>query len=141
MMSSRQFAVGSRQPETIGLRREFLSTVAAGVALGGGFLLLSAAAAASVPKYGPSWKDTAKTDAKTLVQVMETWKLNQPTPSVCPSLERLKDDSALKRDQNLNDPWGREYLVFCSDDEFGVASVGPDGIYGTEDDIRAGLVP
>lgn len=104
-------------------------------------LIAGGVAIYAIPKYQQAQKDTAKTDAKTLVQVVETWKLNHPGSGDCPTFEALKNDKALKPDQNTNDPWGHAYKIVCTGEEYGVTSAGPDGKEGSEDDIWAGTKP
>lgn len=97
---------------------------------------------ADPPVYKQAAADTAKTDCKTLVQVVETWKLNHPGPlTKCPTTDDLKNDKALKSDQNVSDPWGTAYKIVCTGDEFGVASAGPDRQWESADDIWAGTKP
>jgi hypothetical protein len=38
--------------------------------------------------------------------------------------------------RDLVDPWGRRIVYWCSEDDSSVTSAGPDGEFGTEDDIR-----
>lgn len=105
-------------------------------------LIAGGVAIYAIPKFQQAQKDTAKTDCKTLISVVEAWKLNHPgTGGECPTVEVLKNDKALKGDQNTNDPWGKPYRIFCQGDEFGVISGGPDGKEGSEDDIWAGAKP
>lgn len=105
-------------------------------------LIAGGVAIYAVPKFQQAQKDTAKTDTKTLVQVVDTYKLNHPgSGAECPTIEALKADKALKPDQNTNDPWGKPYRIVCSGDLYGVVSSGPDGKEGNEDDIWAGEKP
>jgi len=105
-------------------------------------LIAGGVAIFAIPKFQQAQKDTAKTDCKTLVQVVETWKLNHPGATTeCPTVEALKNDKALKSDQNTNDPWGKPYRITCSGEDFGASSAGPDGKEGSEDDIWAGAKP
>lgn len=105
-------------------------------------LIAGGVAVFAIPKFQQAQKDTAKTDAKTLVQVVETWKLNHPgSGGDCPTIESLKADKALRPDQNTNDPWGSPYRIVCSGEEFGVMSLGPDKKEGSEDDVWAGTRP
>jgi general secretion pathway protein G len=104
-------------------------------------LIAGGVAIYAIPKYQQAQKDTAKTDAKTLVQVVETWKLDHPQQTDCPTIEVLKNDKAIKPDQNTNDPWGKPYKIVCQGNEYGVTSAGPDGKEGSEDDIWAGVKP
>jgi general secretion pathway protein G len=104
-------------------------------------LIAGGVAIYAIPKYQQAQKDTAKTDAKTLVQVVETWKLDHPAQTDCPTIETLKNDKAMKADQNSNDPWGKPYKIVCQGNEYGVTSAGPDGKEGSEDDVWAGVKP
>ena len=105
-------------------------------------LIAGGVAIFAIPKFQQAQKDTAKTDCKTLVQVVEAWKLNHPGATAeCPTVEALKNDKALKADQNTNDPWGKPYRIVCQGEEFGAISGGPDGKEGNEDDIFAGAKP
>ena len=94
----------------------------------------------AIPKFQQAQKDTAKTDARTLQQAVETWKLTHPSASSdCPKIEDLKSDRTLKADQNTNDPWGKPYRIVCANGDFGVVSSGPDGKESTDDDISVGI--
>ncbi len=105
-------------------------------------LIAGGVAIYAIPKYQQAQKDAAKTDTKTLVSVVELYKQNHiGSGSACPTLEDLKNDKALRSDQNTNDPWGKPYKIVCTGDDFGVMSPGPDGKEGSEDDIWAGTKP
>lgn len=104
-------------------------------------LIAGGVAIFAIPKFQQAQKDQAKTDAKTLVSVLEAWKLNAPGVTDCPTIEKLKADKALKADQKTEDPWGKPYKIVCVDQDFGVVSSGPDGKEGSEDDIWAGAKP
>lgn len=122
--------------------RDVAFAIGAGVVLGLG--ALAAPAVANAGSYREPPQPIARTDAKTLVQVVDTWRVNDYAKrgAQCPSIELLKYDGALKADQNTNDPWGMPYIVFCPhDDDVTVMSAGPDRRYGTADDITAGAAP
>lgn len=104
-------------------------------------LIAGGVAIFAIPKFQQAQKDQAKTDAKTLVSVLEAWKLNAPGVTDCPTVEKLKADKALKADQKTEDPWGKPYKIVCVDQDFGVVSSGPDQKEGSEDDIWAGAKP
>ena len=103
-------------------------------------LIAGGVAIFAIPKFKEAQVTTAKTDAKTLVNVMESWRLNH-SGTECPTIEALKADKSLKPDQNVNDPWGHPYEISCSADGDGVMSWGPDGKKGSEDDVWAGTRP
>lgn len=135
-------SVDGRQPAE-GLRAELWRALGAGLAMGIGIAFFSTAASAYDHSgcHGPSRREIAKTDAKTLVQVIETWKLNQSGPTICPSVDRLKDEGALRRDQVVQDPWHHDYYIRCSGDDVAVFSGGEDGVVGTDDDVISGAAP
>ncbi len=52
-------------------------------------LIAGGVAIFAIPKFQQAQKDTAKTDCKTLVQVVETFKLNHPAAITdCPTVEK-----------------------------------------------------
>ncbi|GAC1353259.1 MAG: hypothetical protein NVS3B20_21760 [Polyangiales bacterium] len=105
-------------------------------------LIAGSVAIFAIPQYQKAQIDTAKTGCKTLVSVIETYKLNHPEAnSVCPTVDDLKKDKTLKADQNTLDPWGKPFKIVCNGDSFGVTSSGPDQKENTEDDIWAGDKP
>ena len=115
-------------------------------AIGAGVMLGLGALAASRVAYGGtqhSSHEEARSQTKVLVQIVNTWRLNHPNElDRCPSVAVLELQGLLRSDQNIDDPWGNPYVIFCPhDDDLAVISAGPDGRYGTEDDIKAGDVP
>jgi general secretion pathway protein G len=101
-------------------------------------LLAAGVAIYAVPRYAKARQDTAVVDARALLQVAETWKLNHVGAGECTSVEKLKDDKFLPPDRAVKDPWGQPYLVVCIGDDLGVTSAGADGARGTEDDVGVG---
>lgn len=85
-------------------------------------------------------RETAKTDTRSLLSIVDAWRLNNPGDR-CPTLEDLERDRYLKAGQNAADPWGKPYRVVCSDTDYGVVSGGADGVVGTPDDLWAGARP
>jgi general secretion pathway protein G len=104
-------------------------------------LIAGGVAIFAIPKFKQAQVDTAKTDCKTLLNVIDTWRMNGHSGTDCPTVEALKADKSLRADQNTNDPWGHAYEIVCSPDGDGVTSWGPDGKKGSEDDIWAGTKP
>jgi len=80
-----------------------------------------------------SERDTARFQAALLRQVAYRERF---APASCPSPQRLVDIGQRDRTRSAFDPWGRPFLLDCSDDEIVVTSLGPDGKRGTEDDVR-----
>ena len=104
-------------------------------------LIAGGVAIFAIPKFKQAQVDTAKTDTKTLLNVIDTWRMNGHSGTDCPTVEALKADKSLRADQNTNDPWGHPNEIACSADGDGVTSWGPDGKKGSEDDIWAGTKP
>lgn len=104
-------------------------------------LIAGGVAIFAIPKFKQAQVDTAKTDCKTLLNVIDTWRMNGHSGTDCPTVEALKADKSLRADQNTNDPWGHAYEIVCSPDGDGVMSWGPDGKKSSEDDIWAGTKP
>ena len=98
------------------------------------------------PKVLESFK-TSKIDIARMVikqfahEAYPRWDAANPSKS-CPA----QMDELLKymNKQDIKDPWGAELVMFCGQNlpqgvkgGFGVASKGPDGKMGTEDDIKS----
>lgn len=117
--------------------RDVAFAIGAGVVLGVG--IVASVAIAGEPRYVEPPHDDARMQARTLQQVVDTWRLNHPNdPDQCPTVSTLKREGALKLDQSTNDPWGQPYVIMCPYDAPEVLSAGPDGRYGTNDDLYTG---
>ncbi len=103
-------------------------------------LIAGGVAIFAIPKYKEAQVNTSKTDTKTLLTVIDGWRVTH-SGTDCPTVEALKLDKSLKPDQNVQDPWGHPYEITCTPDGDGVMSWGPDGKKGNEDDIWAGTRP
>ena len=103
-------------------------------------LIAGGVAIFAIPKFKEAQVSTAKTDTKTLLTVIDGWRVTH-SGTDCPTVEALKADKSLKQDQNTKDPWGHDYEISCGADGDAVMSWGPDGKKGTEDDIWAGARP
>jgi prepilin-type N-terminal cleavage/methylation domain-containing protein len=61
----------------------------------------------------------------------------------CPTVDDLKENMGKRKNDNVKDPWGHEYILKCGEnapeecDGFCVVSSGPDGKEGTGDDIKS----
>lgn len=92
-------------------------------------IVVSAFAAYAWPALGcvGNRKREAQTDAATLRTLVEWWRIDHADrASECPSVAVLKETGALRADQDMDDPWGRSYAVYCFGDEVSVLSFGPD---------------
>lgn len=53
----------------------------------------------------------------------------------CATVKDLIDDGILDSSQSTTDGWDREFQIECDGTEITVTSAGPDGEFGSEDDI------
>ncbi len=84
--------------------------------------------------YDGSPKNDAKIAARGLVPVAEKWHADHPE-APCPTMEKLQFEGELSMSSRLDDPWQHRYRIRCEGDDISVASAGPDGYFGTSDDI------
>jgi len=101
--------------------------------------LLPAVPEAAPPARPPDGKTRAAvaraaTDARVLHPIVELWRINHATQP-CPTLEDLVRDKEVNPRSSFDDPWGQRYAILCDDEETRVVSAGPDGRFGTEDDV------
>lgn len=76
----------------------------------------------------------ARTDASSLSAAALRFRLDQ---SRCPSnTEELVDAGYLQRHGRTTDPWDGDFIYECEGDDVIAVSAGPDGVLGTEDDVR-----
>lgn len=105
--------------------------------MGATVLAITAVMAQAQVVYGEAKVNVAKTDTKTLLTVLDGWRITHGGRE-CPTIEALKADGALEPDQNVADPWGHRYEIRCTPSGDVVTSAGPDGRMHTLDDVRAG---
>lgn len=84
--------------------------------------------------FSQSRRQQAKTDLRTVLPVAEKWRVDHGA-SECPTLERLVNEKEISAGTKLTDPWDRRYEIWCEGEQLRVASAGPDGRFGTRDDI------
>jgi general secretion pathway protein G len=101
-------------------------------------IIAGAVAVFAIPHFMGAQQQTARTDTRTLVSVVETYRLSRADQTACPTVEELKANNALRKEQNINDPWGHPYKITCDGLQVGVTSTVPDGKPNTDDDIGTG---
>lgn len=107
------------------------------LSLGLGLLLVAAVMGAlTLPVYHcPSRADVARGDAQAIRAAVTMYRIERPS-AACPTPDRLVDEGYLEERVVTADPWGRPYLVRCTEEDVEVRSAGPDGEHGTDDDVR-----
>ena len=91
----------------------------------------------AIPKFQQAQKDTAKTDAKTLVQVVETLEASiTRVPAQNVRRSKRSRPTAHSSRSDVNVPWGQPITSSAPVDLYGASSQPrPDGKDGPEDDV------
>lgn len=55
--------------------------------------------------------------------------------SDCPTMDQLIEDKQIDKNTATKDPWDNDFKIECDGTDITVYSAGPDGEFGTEDDI------
>lgn len=58
-------------------------------------------------------------------------------PDGCPTIEQLTQGRFLDANRSSTDAWNRAFRISCDNNEVSVSSAGPDGQFGTDDDLPA----
>jgi hypothetical protein len=98
---------------------------------------LSAVTAVVVARAGTaSPASVAEEAGHRVLGAVEAWQSENPTG--CPSLTVLRDAGYLSSDARTDDPWGGRFRIVCDTSAASVLSAGPDGRFGTKDDVSIG---
>ena len=97
-------------------------------AAGGVFLAL--------PRYTCSVNNTASAMTRRVRAAAIYAEAMASTPG-CPSVRSLVRDKELE-EGHLTDPWGTPFMISCRADDITVTSAGPDGRFGSSDDVVSG---
>lgn len=85
--------------------------------------------------YGPSHIRTTTMDAATIRQAMVLFRVENPD-ATCPSMEDLVEGSYLDPSMRVGDAWDSPFRLSCDGRDLLVVSAGPDGKFGSNDDIE-----
>ncbi|MFK7999063.1 MAG: hypothetical protein AB8H86_05675 [Polyangiales bacterium] len=85
--------------------------------------------------YGPSHISSTTMDAATIRQAMVLFRAEKPEAG-CPSMTRLLAGGYLDGAMRTEDAWGNDFRLSCEGREVYAVSAGPDGEFGTDDDIE-----
>ncbi len=96
-------------------------------------LIAGAAGFAVLARLESAKKRTTYTNAQSIKQAAETWKMENSSGD-CPTVEQLVEDGIINSGRN-RDGWDRDFEISCDGIQISVASSGPDGERGTDDDI------
>lgn len=95
------------------------------IAAGAGFMILPNLQKAKVRQTG--------TDAKTIASAAEMYMAEN---NECPTVQALVEQKIISDRLATKDAWDNDFLIECDEDGPIVRSAGPDGEFGTEDDIE-----
>ena len=95
--------------------------------------LCARAGVAVVPQWRKSQKRQTLTDAQAVKAAVLLFMTDN---NGCPSTPtELQEEGYLDRSKRATDAWDNDFQVECEGDDIYVISAGPDGQFGTEDDI------
>lgn len=89
---------------------------------------------ALLPQLEKARIKTTRTDAQALRSAVTLYLADNPRK--CPTVEDLVTESYLDKTKRSVDAWEGEFRIECEAGDVMVMSAGPDGQYGTEDDIQ-----
>lgn len=78
--------------------------------------------------------DRTRSDAQTVRSAAQMYLAEKPE-GPCPDVAMLLEHDFLSWSGPTEDAWGMPFLVVCDGEDVSVSSVGPDGIFDTEDDV------
>lgn len=107
---------------------EVLIVVAIMAMLAGGVALFA------LPKFKEAQMSTAKTSAQVIRRAVQDWQ-RMNNEITCPTMSQLVEGKHIDSASNMDDPWGQNYVLFCTEDEVFVMSNGPDKKKDTKDDL------
>ena len=97
-------------------------------------LIATGVAFAVIPMLGEARATQTSTDMRVIHGAVTLYMVHHGN---CPdSVQTLVDDGRLSRSARTQDAWNNEFQIICEGAEPVIASMGPDGQMGTEDDIR-----
>lgn len=96
-------------------------------------LIATAVGVAVVPQWRKSQKRQTLTDAQAVKAAVLLYMTDN---NGCPSSStELQQEGYLDRSKRATDAWDNDFQIECEGDDIYVVSAGPDGQFGTEDDI------
>jgi len=96
-------------------------------------LIATAVGVAVVPQWRKSQKRQTLTDAQAVKAAVLLYMTDN---NGCPSTStELQEEGYLDRSKRATDAWDNDFQIECEGDDIFVISAGPDGQFGSEDDI------
>jgi len=98
-------------------------------------MIATAVTLAVVPQMKKAKIKDAQTNASTIRAAVTSYMLSEGTQN-CPTVEELVEAGEITRHGRHVDPWDHDFQIECDGDDVNVISAGPDGQFGSEDDIQ-----
>ncbi len=117
------------------LRREAMTLVEIMVVVIIMALIATAVGVAVLPSLKKSQVKNTRTDAQA-VRAAVTMYLAENPGEDCPTVDDLLEGGYLDKGRRTTDAWDNDFQIECEGDNVVVISAGPDGQFGTEDDIE-----
>ncbi len=92
-------------------------------------LIATGVALAVLPRLKEAKIKATRTDIRVVQSAVTLWMADN---NGCPTIDQL----GLSRGARSKDAWDHDFIINCEGDEPTVASTGPDGEQGTDDDIQ-----
>jgi general secretion pathway protein G len=98
-------------------------------------LIATAVGVAVMPRLQKARIESTRTDAQSIRAAAQMYLMENPSAG-CPSVDDLVSARILDSSKRLSDAWDNAFHIECEGGDPFVMSAGPDGQFGTEDDIR-----
>lgn len=98
-------------------------------------LIAGAVGVAVMPRLNKARIESTRTDAQSIRAAAQMYLMENPGGG-CPSMDDLIEERILDSSKRVNDAWDNQFQIECEGGEPFVVSAGPDGQFGTEDDIQ-----
>ena len=98
-------------------------------------LIATAVGVAVLPRLQKAREESTRTDAQAIRSAV-TMYLGENAGGECPTMDDLLEGGYIDRNKRSTDAWDNAFIIQCEGDNIVVASGGPDGQVGTEDDIQ-----
>lgn len=98
-------------------------------------LIAGAVGVAVMPRLNKARMESTRTDAQNIRAAAQMYLMENPAGG-CPSMDDLLEERILDSSKRITDAWDNEFQIECEGGEPFVVSAGPDGQFGTEDDIE-----
>ncbi|NOY92964.1 MAG: type II secretion system protein GspG [Deltaproteobacteria bacterium] len=98
-------------------------------------LIATAVGVAVLPQLEKARIKSTRTDAQSIRSAVTLYLADHPGDS-CPNIDDLVEDAALDSSKRTTDAWERDFQIDCDNGGINVLSAGPDGQFGSEDDVQ-----